>query len=308
MAFWWVNHKQTFKMELENGYIWSPTRKKNGGQNQTYLNLTRTSIGDVIFSYADGKIKAIGKTVGRCEESPLPEEFGHVGQQWDNLGWLVRVQWNLLSSPFAPKDYLQKLNPLLPAKYSPIQSNGNGNQGVYLAEISDALGETLLSLIGQGNVEIEDDLASIDELREENKQEDEVVASNIPSTQKQQIVLARIGQGLFRLNLEKVESRCRVTGLSDKRFLIASHIKPWRDSTNEERLDGQNGFLLSPHVDKLFDRGWISFSDDGLLLISSQEILSVLQNWGINSAMSLGKFKEKQKAYLDYHRKKIFKG
>ena len=308
MAFWWVNHKQTFKMELENGYIWSPMRKKNGDRNQTYVNLTRTAIGDVVFSYAYGEIKAVGKVVAQCEDNPRPEEFGHVGQQWDDLGWLVGVQWSRLSAPLIPKNYLEELVPLLPAKYSPIQVSGRGNEGVYLGEIGNELGRMLLYLIGQVNLDLDDELSIIDELMEEEKEIGQIVASNIPNTQKKQIIQARVGQGLFRLNLEKIESRCRVTNLSDRRLLIASHIKPWRDSTNKERLDGNNGFLLSPHVDKLFDRGWISFSDDGLLLVSSQEVLPVLGNWGIVPTMSAGKFKEKQKVYLDYHRRKIFKG
>lgn len=308
MAFWWVNHKQTFKFEVEEGYIWSPQQNKNGSRNQTYINLTRAAIGDVVFSYADTKIQAVGKVIALYEESQRPEEFGSTGHQWDNNGWLVRIQWNLLPDPLKPRDFLGEISPLLPTKHSPIQLNGNGNQGVYLAEISNVLGYKLLSLIDQTNLGIYDGLKEIDDAREESVVEEQIRHSNAPNTQKQQLVLARVGQGLFRLNVERIELRCRVTGLMDKRMLIASHIKPWKDSTNEERLDGYNGFLLSPHVDKLFDKGWISFDNVGTLLVSGKNIHPILKSWSIDPDRSVGAFTKKQREYLDYHRNIIFKG
>ncbi|MFE8730531.1 HNH endonuclease, partial [Aeromonas hydrophila] len=88
-----------------------------------------------------------------------------------------------------------------------------------------------------------------------------IQASTLNATEKQQLVKSRRGQGIFRANLEKVELACRVTGVTNTALLIASHIKPWsRCANNAERLDGNNGLLLSPHIDKLFDRGWITFS------------------------------------------------
>ena len=308
MAFWWVNHKQTFKFEVEEGYIWSPQQNKDGGRNQTYINLTRVAIGDIVFSYADTKIPAVGKVIALYEESERPEEFGSTGHQWNKTGWLVRIQWSMLDHPLKPKNYLEKISPLLPAKHSPIQLNGNGNQGVYLAEISNLLGDLLLGLVDHTNLGVYEELREIDVAREESAVEDEIKHSNVQNTQKQQLVLARIGQGQFRLNVEKFELKCRVTGLTDKRMLIASHIKPWKDSTNIERLDGQNGFLLSPHVDKLFDKGWISFANTGALLFSSKEIVPILKSWFIDADRSVGDFTGRQKEYLEYHRSVIFKG
>ncbi|MBS1603209.1 MAG: HNH endonuclease, partial [Bacteroidetes bacterium] len=93
----------------------------------------------------------------------------------------------------------------------------------------------------------------------------------------------------------------------DKRLLVASHIKPWKVSTNEERLDGHNGLLLSPHIDKLFDQGWISFSDEGQFLISSRAIESTLKKWHIDTSISVGPFTKRQQQYLSYHRTNVFK-
>ena len=78
---------------------------------------------------------------------------------------------------------------------------------------------------------------------------------SIPETVRQQLAQARVGQGLFRSNVLHIEKVCRVTGVSDPNFLIASHIKPWKVSDNAERLDGSNGLMLAPHIDRLFEKG-----------------------------------------------------
>ncbi len=77
-----------------------------------------------------------------------------------------------------------------------------------------------------------------------------------------------MGQGKFRANVQSVERACRVTKVERPEHLVASHTKPWRDSTNEERLDGENGLLLTPTIDHLFDKGFISFEDKGDLIVS----------------------------------------
>jgi hypothetical protein len=308
VSFWWVNHKQTFKVEFEEGYIWSPQENRNGSRNESYINLTRTSIGDTIFSYAAGKIQAVGRITDPCKVEQRPELFGATGSQWNEKGWLVRVQWTPLSIPFSPKNHLATITPLLPAKHSPIQANGNGNQVVYLAALSDKLGNVLLSLINQSNDVIFDQLEMIDRNLDDKALEKQVLHNQITVTQRQQLIQARIGQGQFRQNVEGIESKCRITGVKDKRLLIASHIKPWKVSTNDERLDGHNGLLLSPHIDRLFDKGFISFTDKGGLLICTQKILPVLEMWHIDSNQSVGSFTAEQKRYLEYHQKEVFKG
>lgn len=95
-------------------------------------------------------------------------------------------------------------------------------------------------------------------------------------------------------------------GSHGQSFLIASHIKPWRVSDNVERLEGTNGLLLSPHVDKLFDKGWISFSDDGKVLCASEEIKKLMMVWGLNPDKNIGAFNPEQRKYLAYHRQKIY--
>ena len=134
---------------------------------------------------------------------------------------------------------------------------------------------------------------------------EKIIDTKIPiSTEKQNLVKCRIGQGTFREKLIKLWEGCSVTKFKNIEILIASHIKPWSKSSNEERLDVFNGLLLTPNLDKLFDKGYISFKDDGKILIS--ETLKNFELLGITTDMSIP-FKAEHKKYLDYHRSEIFK-
>lgn len=126
-------------------------------------------------------------------------------------------------------------------------------------------------------------------------------------TTREQVALARVGQGLFRRRLEVIERACRLTGVTNKAHLRASHIKPWHDSNATERLDGNNGLLLSPHVDHLFDAGYISFTNDGTMIMAHELDRAVLAAWHIDPAKNVGPFNLQQCHYLEYHRSNIFR-
>jgi predicted restriction endonuclease len=135
----------------------------------------------------------------------------------------------------------------------------------------------------------------------------EIIAGSAPTrTEVRQLIAARLGQGWFKKEVQQLEPRCRLTGVAEPTLLIASHMKPWRSSNNTERLTGANGLLLSPHVDRLFDRGLITFRDDGSLVTSPALSREVTSRWHINGAPYGGAFKEDQKPFLEYHRDEIF--
>ncbi|WP_200638904.1 HNH endonuclease [Stutzerimonas xanthomarina] len=308
-SFWWVNHKQTHRVELEGGYIWSPKENQNGARNQTYINLTLVRPGDLVISYAGAEIRAIGVATGAHQEKPKPKAFGQAGQNWSEIGWFVPVEWSVLSKAVSPKSYLDRIVDLLPAKNSPLQRTGNGNQGCYLASISSDLGSLILSLTRTTDAAAVDRVMELEDQLKADELEQVIQGDvTLSPTEREQLIRSRVGQGAFRVNVMEVEKACRLTGIADGRFLIASHIKPWRESKNEERLDGYNGLMLAPHVDKLFDRGWISFADNGDLLIASETPVSLLSSWGIEAGQNVGAFSAKQQAYLLYHREFVFRG
>jgi hypothetical protein len=302
MAYWWVNHRQTHTEELKGGYIWSPQQNKNGGRNVTYLNLTKAGPADLIFSYAKGAIRAVGVVEAAYRPCDRPLAFGKTGEQWDTDGWLVPVDWAVMNTPIVPSLHLDAIGPLLPSTHAPIRPNGKGNQSCYLAGISETLGELLLQLAQGENPRLREALDDARRSPQEAREEARLAEARIPETEKAQLIKARRGQGLFRQRVEAIESRCRLTYTSDRRFLVASHIKPWRLSTDAEKLDGYNGLLLAPHVDRLFDQRWISFSDGGAILCADDGIKRLMRQWGLDPEKNVGRFNEKQCQYLAFHR------
>jgi len=307
MSYWWVNQNQTYKAEVQGGFLWSPKFNKDGRRNQFYENMALVKPGDLIFSFADTKIKAVGIANGSAQTADKPD-FGSSGENWQNEGWLVPVEFKELQIQPRPKDFIDELLPHLSEKYAPLQKTGDGNQGVYLASISESVADIILAKAGLTIDAFKTDFPDEDEIQQDEEQKSVEGRTDIGATQKQQLVQSRRGQGIFKANVRLNETQCRVTGLSDPFLLIASHIKPWAKCSDKEKLDGCNGLLLSPHIDKLFDKGWISFGDDGTILISSDLNQSVLEKWFIDKNKTVGRFTSEQKQYLEYHRSNIFKG
>jgi hypothetical protein len=130
---------------------------------------------------------------------------------------------------------------------------------------------------------------------------------SLSSTEKEQLIKARKGQGKFRDAVQVVENKCRLTGEVNPEMLRASHIKPWRVANNNERLDKNNGLMLSPHVDHLFDNGWITFDDNGKLIVSPKLKDSTLRAWHLPVEAATGSLNLEQRNYMKYHRDEIFK-
>ena len=144
-----------------------------------------------------------------------------------------------------------------------------------------------------------------------NKLVEEFVAAtqSMPdSTEVERLVKQRVGQDIFRNALIAFwQGRCAVTGLEVVSLLRASHIKPWADcENNQERLDVFNGLLLAPHLDALFDGGWITFDDAGRLVKSTLLNNAAAQVLGITGEMDLVYMAEEHRAYLVYHRRNVF--
>lgn len=312
MRYWWVNQNQTWRQEQAGGYLWSPKRNRNDARNHFYETMREVSPGDIVFAFVETFITTIGVVQSYCWESPKPAEFGGAGAYWSNVGWKVRVLFTPLTNQVRPKDHIKLLRPLQPDRYAPLQSNGNGKQAIYLAELTPAFAEALVGLIGveaeaaiptlpvETPLQTGDDLDYWEHQIEKTIQDDRVLVS----TEKEAIIRARRGQGLFKERVRRIENRCRITGVYNSVHLIASHCKPWRDSTNEERLEGENGLLLTPSIDHLFDRGFIGFEDNGTLIISPVADRPSLERMGVETkhTFNAGNFSEGQRHYLEFHR------
>ncbi len=128
--------------------------------------------------------------------------------------------------------------------------------------------------------------------------------TDLSETEKENVILSRIGQGKFRKQVIEFWNSCSVTGYTEIPLLTASHIKPWKESNNFEKLDVYNGLLLTPNLDKVFDLGLISFTNEGKIVISY--IFENFEDLGISKEMKIN-FVAQHIPYIEYHRKEVFK-
>ncbi len=121
-------------------------------------------------------------------------------------------------------------------------------------------------------------------------------------TEKQGLVTSRVGQGAYRKSIiNRWENKCAVTGFSDSRILIASHIVPWKEATDDERLDLHNGLLLSPTYDALFDRNLISFENSGKIILSDSISFEAYKKIGVDGKERIKSLSNSNMQYLQRH-------
>ncbi len=138
-----------------------------------------------------------------------------------------------------------------------------------------------------------------------DKLEEVVDNPDLVGEERESLVKIRINQSIFRDRLIKRYGKCCLCGVSDERLLVASHIKPWKYSSAQEKIDVDNGLLLCPNHDKLFDLGLITFDEDGRVILSSS-IESVDRLYmNVSDDMNI-KISSENNKYMSFHRERIF--
>ncbi|WP_426027235.1 HNH endonuclease [Brevundimonas sp. TWP2-3-4b2] len=311
---WWVNHNATFRHEVGGGYLWSPQREKLA-RSKAYDNMLRIRPGDLIISYASQQNRHVGRATDIACAAPKPSEFGTAGSNWNRIGWYVPIHWTELSQPVRHREFWEEIEPLLPS-YSPlVRKTRRGNQKVYLAEVPISVFELIASkatLDLLAFLAVHSPERQSDPVREAFEQTvEQTIASDVTldETTRSRLIAARRGQGKFRDALLERDPRCRVTGLSNQLLLVASHIKPWGVcDTGNERLTADNGLLLAPHIDRLFDRGLISFKDSGDIVLSPHLSGPDLDALGCAHLKNknVGSFNAEQCVFVRHHRDHVF--
>lgn len=301
---WWVNHSPTAVREVAGGYLWSPRAERGGRASPFYDNMRRAGPGDAVLSYAHGRVRSLGRVAGFAFPAPSPSPAE------PRQGWWLPVAWAPLEPPVWPRAIIAELGPLLPERYSPLDPlTGAGRQKAYLTEVGEAVLALVLGETGWDPAALDAAPASAAERLDDALERAIALDPGLDSTRKQALITARRGQGIFRENVRAIEPVCRVTGVANPWLLIASHIKPWRAcATAAERLDGANGLMLTPDVDLLFDRGFLSFEDGGAPLVSPRLDAADLRRLGLAglTAHAVRPFTARQAAYLDWHRRWVF--
>lgn len=291
-SFW--HHEIRLGMELEYQSITTPSdRKLLETVSHAYLddelflllkdisNLTalRVALSENLDSKEEG-FRRWALAIGKSEKTVS----NYVGALKNSISnWLLDanlIDTNLLFIA----DYFQLARLIEKAKHVRefVEYNKRGN-GMYLAA---------LQLYR----------AYLDELTDATVQQDIAIIEQDESleiTQKAMLVQARRGQGKFRDRLIQQWHSCAVTGYGNIAMLLASHIKPWSQSDNAERLDPYNGLLLVPNLDKAFDLNYVTFSERGKIMVS--EMLGDYEALGINTEMIVP-LHERHQDYMAYHR------
>lgn len=299
--YYWVNQGKTYKEEKEGGYLWAPTKNSDGRSFFYWENMTDLKPGDIVYNYRKGFLVGYCIIISETYKNPQPEEF-NVDTEWENDGYMADADYYLFDTPISKDEIYNRIFDVLPSKYTPIyavqKDSGlkiGANQG-YLYKLTKEIGERIGELAN-----IKNQFTS-----NEDRFVDQSDFKTPDKTSRRGLVTSRVGQGEYRQRiLRRWKNKCAVTGSGVKEILIASHIVPWRDSNNQERLDVDNGILLSPVFDALFDRHLISFGDDGKIIISSSVKLSDLKNLGILGNEYITGLTDGNKKYLQRHRKKL---
>jgi len=138
-----------------------------------------------------------------------------------------------------------------------------------------------------------------------NRDKYDIILPN--STEREGLVTSRVGQGAYRKGIiHRWNYQCAVTEFKDPKILIASHIVPWKDSTDQERLDVDNGILLSPTYDALFDRHLISFENSGEIILSDQISWEDFKKIGVTGKEVIPFLSQGNKNYLEKHSENLF--
>ncbi len=294
MAFYWVNVGKTIKEVQSGNFLWAPEASPSEAgaamRREHWENVAKVKAGDVIFCYHEKKITdiAIATRDAYSAERPATRSFS----EWGNTGNRVDVELRELKTPIHRDDIASDFISLYQQRSVPNLFNREGriNQ-IYMARL---LPDAAAYLLERAHLIEEFEAKLVDQEPGKRK---------LTETTREAIVKARVGQGLFRAELLRVwNSQCSLTGLSNPDLLIASHIHAWTLSNNEQRIDVDNGLLLAPHIDRLFDRGLISFDDHGGLLISTSLAQKDRELLALNRYTKLRHISAENREYMKLHR------
>lgn len=259
MEFYWVNIGSTYRTVIDHRFLWAPINSISPtGQEITRVhwdNVSEVKTGDIIFCYYNQRISFLARATADSYQNLKPHDRSF--KDWERIGYQVDVEIIDLDRAILRDDISAEFMLRFNHRTTPSLFKNNAEVNViYMAHLPVDAGLFLLEAVGQIKL-LENSL--IDQGNLDKKR--------ILPTTRDALVKARVGQGKFRSDLiKRWNGMCALTSLKTVDILIASHIDAWALCDNTARLDPDNGLLLAPHIDKLFDFGMISFTNDGRLL------------------------------------------
>lgn len=301
-----VMQGKTYQQEKDAGIIWSHKLDQAGNLQHSWERMRDVKQGDLVFHYVNGWIAAVSSVKANCVESPMPSCLQDQFPQ-NTAGYLVELEYHSLDVPLPIADHLEEIVPFFPVKYSAFQTNGQGNQG-YLYPCNDELTLVLFELISKTNIFMQDEeqlSLSIDSIVIQNKH---ALVPFIALTESKIKTKQRTGQTIFSEAIGSIWNHaCPICGISLNDLLRATYAKPWKDCSEEERLDPYNGILLCCNHHALYEKGYITFTAKGNIRISEKIAEQDHDHFFLNKAIHIPTAPE-HKNYFNWHKKHIFKG
>lgn len=257
MNFWWVNQGTNFAREKGEGYLWAPLLTASGATRPDWANMANLAPDDIVFTYSGRVLR--GYCVITSEAipwiTPYPKGYGDEREGLMALAhyYDAHREWTYRRIVAAPPTGMG----ITLAAYPKLALPTKPSQG-YLYKLEAADGQALWELIGDPAFKLPDP---------------QIPKVPLGGTTRLRLATARVGQGEFGRGVrEAFEFRCGVTRLSRREpfILHAAHIKPWSQSSDEERLDPSNGILLHATLHHAFDAGLVDFDESGEVLISTR--------------------------------------
>lgn len=279
MKFFIAMQNELYELQREQQILSCPQKDAFGNIPHYYARMIELSQGDKIFHYTNGNIVAIGivdkPTVARFNESNNTYYF------------TSKIHYEIITNPLHIRSYWDELKQLLPTEYSAFQKNGHDNGG-FLYPCDENLASLLIVKIALLN-------------------QTEPVMQEILETDAKIQTKMRLGHQAYKEKLLQLwNNECVICKINIQELLRASHAKPWRDSNNQERLDPYNGLLLCAHHDALFDKGFISFNEQGEILLSEELLKSDPYIYSINPDTKIYLYEENLR-YILWHQSYVFK-
>lgn len=300
MNFYWVNLGASVFEAKDGNFLWCPTQttKKNGEvfTPKHWDIVQHVKTGDLLFGYFDKHIVLVAQAKTDAFEAPTPGTRKSAASPKN--GYQVDITWYPSEAQIHSKEVLSVFGTNLVDSDASSLFDSKGNiRRIYMTRLQRDVGLRLLGMTHLTSLFVD---ALVDEVLPDEP---------INPTTREAIIAARVGQGKFRQGLIKHwDGQCAVTSLRSPDLLIASHIKPWEIANNAERLDSANGLLLSPNLDKLFDKNLISFDDDGKIMLSPALDAADRKALGVNAGMKLRiSPSKKQRSFLAWHRQRLIK-
>ena len=299
MNFYIVMQGRTYEEEKKHGVICSQIIDKKGETPHFWGRMKEVLTGDLIFHYVKGEIVAISTATSNCYEGIIPYRSS-------DKGFIVETNYLQLMHPIHIKGSFQHIKPLLPIKYAPFQENGDGNQG-YIFSCNEMLAIKFLEMISDSNIYLEDveqlELAIGAVILKDRNELGVTLSSTIAKTHAK----FRKYEKIYNATLaEKWDNQCAICQLDIPELLKATYSKPWKDCTDEEKVDKMNGLLLCSNHAALYSEGLIAFDGTGKIHISNQ--LSEAQYEKLHLTPKLKVHREEaNKPYYKWHKKYVFK-